>query len=539
MSVFRCVNEEENKVKNILTLIFLLLSVFTFVSAQGIHIHSQNNDPKSTYEVTLLTPTKNSFNAVSLPQTSEIYNFDVPLGRTESNFIYANNGSLRYRGKNFSPTVTVNTSDVSRFKVSLLKSKNLAAAISVDGDGQNKLFLLNLSSFTSTPLQRQGMWNAAQEVFWSPSQKYMVALCAYEGERFIRIDLNTKQILEGDFLKKGNKVLSIKDNPRWIPNTDTLTFFVNETCNPYEDPNCTGDRINKVLAIYEIGIDAATLKLSFKPRSNKNIWVYNANPERTLQSKTFSELNDFIVVLTKIKQSESNPTFKYTVTVLGVNDTKNSNAELETVSLQVLMNKDIYIFLDSPRKLRNINRGGVGAYRNLIAEFSGTGKDPGWEDLSVASAKFEGEELAANRFIAGVGILFGLYTEFRLSPTKSEVVSKAVAVVDAIQYIAQLSNDLLSLTNQAPSVLPSAEFTNNLRDINQYKKLDFGATKLKKSVPLLNLLESVNAVRFEFIVNEVDGKEPSFFIKAKNVQNKVVGIEIGSNRALPKVLSAK
>lgn len=191
----------------------------------------------------------------------EIVEFDIPLGSTVNDFTYTSSGDLLYQQKPFSPKVSVSPNDVSAFKISFLKSRNMSAAISIDGDGHNKLFLLDMSNYSSTAMQEPDMASAAQKVFWSPSQKYMVALCSYEGERFIGINLSTKRLTEGDFLGPSDKMWRISNDPYWLENTDVLVFNVTEHCNPYDDANCNS---SKVLAAYEIRLDPASIKYSSK-----------------------------------------------------------------------------------------------------------------------------------------------------------------------------------------------------------------------------------------------------------------------------------
>lgn len=105
------------------------------------------------------------------------------------------------------------------------------------------------------------MWSAAQKIFWSPSGRYMLTLCAYEGYRFISIDLQTKDIVEGGFLGREGKLWGITDEPHWITGTDVLSFTVAETCNPYNEPNCDAQR---VVAKYSISLNPATLKTTGK-----------------------------------------------------------------------------------------------------------------------------------------------------------------------------------------------------------------------------------------------------------------------------------
>lgn len=181
-------------------------------------------------------------------QAAQIVEFDVPIGRTVNGFTYTPSGTLLYQGNPFRPAIITNTTDVREFKISLLTSRKLATGISVDGDGQNKLFFMDLLRGSSLLVRRaDGIHATARRVFWSPSRRYVVAFCAYEGESFSRIDVETRNFLIGEIIGPSDKMWRVKrDSIKWIGETDFLGFTITEHCNPYDGPNCR-DR-NKVLA---------------------------------------------------------------------------------------------------------------------------------------------------------------------------------------------------------------------------------------------------------------------------------------------------
>jgi len=185
----------------------------------------------------------------------------VPLGKTAGNFTFSKGGALSYKGKSFNPAVQVKAENIQSFRISMSRDGKMAGAIAEDVDGQNSLYLLDLGTLTSTPLQKPGTWSAAQRVFWSPSGRHMLALCAYEGQRFIGANLNTKKIVEGDFLGREGKRWVITDEPQWDKGSDSLRFTVNETCDPYNEDDCDPER---VLATYKASLDPATLKITTK-----------------------------------------------------------------------------------------------------------------------------------------------------------------------------------------------------------------------------------------------------------------------------------
>jgi hypothetical protein len=181
----------------------------------------------------------------------------VSLGNTVGNFTFSTGGALSYKGKSFNPSVQVKAENIQAFRISMSRDGQMAGAIAEDVDGQNSVYLLDLVALVSTPLQKPGTWSAAQRVFWSPSGHYMLALCAYEGHRFLGITLKTKRVVEGDFLGSGGKRWVITDEPQWDKSSDNLIFTVNENCDPYNENNCDPER---VLATYGASLDPATLK---------------------------------------------------------------------------------------------------------------------------------------------------------------------------------------------------------------------------------------------------------------------------------------
>jgi hypothetical protein len=201
---------------------------------------------------------------VKKPQRNQVLKFDVPLGRTVRGFTYSREGRLSYRSESFRPSVAVNSNDVTKFSVFFFHSKNLAGVIAMDVDGQNKSFLLDLNDFSSLPMQENDSWNAAAEILLSPSQRYMLVLCGYEGNRLISVDLNTRRLLDRPVRSPRwpDKLWFIKDDPRWVGNTDVLSFRVKETCNVYDNPGCDENRKNRASVMYAVRLDVATMKFS-------------------------------------------------------------------------------------------------------------------------------------------------------------------------------------------------------------------------------------------------------------------------------------
>jgi hypothetical protein len=187
----------------------------------------------------------------------------VPVGKTAGDFTYLKDGTLVFKNGPFSPPVKMSPDSVQSFKISIRKDAAFAGAIAEDSDGMNDAFLLDLTSYTSTPMQEVTQHSAAQQIFWSPSGRYMLALCAYEGQRFISVDLYARKVVEGDFLGSEGNIGTIAGDPTWVKGSDVLTFAIKETCNVYDNPDC--DR-EKVLGTYTVALDAKTLAMTRSSR---------------------------------------------------------------------------------------------------------------------------------------------------------------------------------------------------------------------------------------------------------------------------------
>lgn len=194
-------------------------------------------------------------------QGNKATEFKVLRGKTVNGFSFSRNGVLTYNKKRFSPSVTV-SKDITKFEISMLMQKKLAGAIAVDVNVNlpKELFFLDTAKMTATPMQNGD--SAAIKIYWSPSQKYMVALCAHEGALFVRIDTKTKSVDDKFIDKPGGSETTmwrIDNEPRWSGNKDILVFNVDEICNFY-DYDC-GE--GKVLARYKVNLNITTLRISY------------------------------------------------------------------------------------------------------------------------------------------------------------------------------------------------------------------------------------------------------------------------------------
>lgn len=209
------------------------------------------------------TSKKHSVN-VPLPGSE----FDVRRGTTAHGFSYEESGGLLFNSKPFKPRVS-GTRDMPNFHIALSPAGTFAAAVGKDIDGQDTLYLLKLNVGTAVPFQR-GQYRSVGGVigkWWSPSGKYFLALCAYEGQRFVRADIKTGEVVDGPWLKATGKPVLwvVKGIPQWDGNTDVLKLTVDESCDPY-DGDCGPNAINvgKVLATRDVVLDADTLALSVR-----------------------------------------------------------------------------------------------------------------------------------------------------------------------------------------------------------------------------------------------------------------------------------
>lgn len=213
-------------------------------------------------------------NSNNLPTqiTNTPLTFELPAESSAQGFSYKGN-KLIYQGRNLYQLKAAQPGYLQRqypkFKISLLKNRGLAAAIALDEDGQNLALLLDLNNFTATPVGQD--W-VTPEIYWSPAGNYLLFLRSYEGERFIGIDLNTKRVRTGNFMGTKGKAWHIDNEPRWA-SENSLAFRVKESCNPYDDSatNCNQSNFNKVLAVRDVWLDAATLMTSLTaPPVNQN-----------------------------------------------------------------------------------------------------------------------------------------------------------------------------------------------------------------------------------------------------------------------------
>lgn len=189
----------------------------------------------------------------------DIVEFEVPLGRTVKGFTYTSR-QLSYRGRAFRFAAPLDPQYTPKFRISLNENRQLAAVIAVNSEGESPAYVIDLNTYLVID-PGQG---ADQKAYWSPSGRYVIFHCAYEGERFISVNLTTRKSLSGGDLSTTEKMWDVYGDPEWVEGRDTLLLKVQERCNPYGNTRCTGARTHEVTAVRELLLDAATLKFTFR-----------------------------------------------------------------------------------------------------------------------------------------------------------------------------------------------------------------------------------------------------------------------------------
>ncbi len=208
--------------------------------------------------------------------------FVVKLGQTINDFSFLESGELQYKGRPFNPPISLKsqfeyiTKEFKKdyktyyewkFSISIHPQGNYAGVITVDQDGKDGLTLVNLNTLSAKECNMEsGMpaWGV-QNIFWSPSGKYMIGQCKYEGEWFVRADLGAERFKAIERLGNGDKMWGIKSEPTWANSNDVLVFNIDEFYDPYAamETGRTKD-LDKILAKYEVQLNAGDLKIIAK-----------------------------------------------------------------------------------------------------------------------------------------------------------------------------------------------------------------------------------------------------------------------------------
>lgn len=206
-------------------------------------------------EITAQTLDTKSVKLIQRP-VAMIQEFDVPLGKAINGFTYTNKGELMYQGRQFTPRVLASPESVPKFHMSMVKNKKIAGAIAWDMDGQSYVQQLDLASMTATP--HKG-WDASYKMYWSPSYRYLVTLCYYEGSSIMSINTRTKKSDSiSDFTPDLQGIMwRIEGEPKWDGQNDILIFDIDVDVSLY------GDYVEPpkgALGRYRVFLDAVTMK---------------------------------------------------------------------------------------------------------------------------------------------------------------------------------------------------------------------------------------------------------------------------------------
>lgn len=188
-------------------------------------------------------------------------NFAVPRGETIRGFAFAADGILKYRGKEFSPSVKFGA-ETKRLDVSFLPNKGLAGAIAVD-EAENSFVLLDTKNAASRDCAEI---SSAAKMFWSPSRRYLVVYGEYEGARLYSINVSAKTVASDENWFPEHDLWVLNGKPKWSGKSEQIAFKVVAGCDPTADPsNPCEDKPE----YFEVRVDAATMRLRNKKRISR------------------------------------------------------------------------------------------------------------------------------------------------------------------------------------------------------------------------------------------------------------------------------
>ena len=238
------------------------------------------------------------------------------------------------------------------------------------------------------------------------------------------------------------------------------------------------------------------------PPSGRNLWVYSADPTRTLRCPACSnQLRDFVVV---VEKSPASANFnKYAITVLGDN-----LLEISSAGLSVVRTSGVNLQINSTRVFRNLDIPGLGLLGNMEA-----GTDTGWQDMTTVTPYIQ----ASDQVLSVVHDVVGFF------PVVGNLVGGAVSLQD-------LYGDLGSFWSSSGNVAPSTSMRQLMEDVNNNHVDNLMATRLRSSFDG----HLVFGVQFVAIINDAAGT-PQFFLKAKNTNGTFIGVEIGPDYSNPVV----
>ena len=159
--------------------------------------------------------------------------FLVPMGSDRGDFSYSADGTVFFRGASFRPSVQFRPDSVPEVLVSIPPSGEVAAVVGLDADGHRSFYLVHLR-------ERRSVWckAPAKDLYWSPDERYLVTLNAYEGQYFASVDTKTDAVRIGEFLSGPATLWHIEGKAKWSRDGKTLFAKAVEEVDPYsaDDP---------------------------------------------------------------------------------------------------------------------------------------------------------------------------------------------------------------------------------------------------------------------------------------------------------------
>lgn len=248
------------------------------------------------------------------------------------------------------------------------------------------------------------------------------------------------------------------------------------------------------------------------PAPRHELRIYSSDASKIQGSSPRSQLENFYVVMDKTRRSGN--IFEYKLCALS----DSLWAELEISSMTMIVPESMDVIETSFRVERSVDVPGGGQRNNIIA-----GIDRGWEDLSVVAPKMDAYDYITSQ-VWGTGIgAAGFFGTVRKVPVGN--------LISAIAMIGDLSAEIIKLTRENPDVYPSSEFSLRAQNVNAYDAHSLNAAKLESGINF----DLTYGVRYTVMVDESSGDVPWFYLKVKNEDGAVVGVEIRGDRSNPTV----
>jgi hypothetical protein len=240
--------------------------------------------------------------------------------------------------------------------------------------------------------------------------------------------------------------------------------------------------------------------------------VYSSNSARATGSSPTPRLNGFTIVVDRDRRSTT-ASYQYRFTVLSDDYSKT----LETAQWVVLLPPNSRVDINSFKIERNANVAPEGLWRNVLS-----GAETGWDDLSVVAPINEAVDFST-RLTANTLTALGNIWLSRRFPKTSEA-------LDVAGDLNAIMKEIRTFFSTPHDVTPSSDFQGKLRDINLYRNQVMTAAHLGR-----RYYDDVWGLRFTIICDESAGVRPLFWLKAKNENDEVIGLEFGADFSRPMI----